>query len=276
MAGFITYAGSKDKIKEQIKAHILSSDAKNFVDLFCGACSVTEFVCNDFKICVANDVNINLINSMRLLCDCEFTGFDRNTFYNDLLENAPTTQEEYLELRKIYNEHVNRNIYSYKTNLMFIELALSCTNNMVRFNRKKEFNQTYGKRKVNTKSIEKMEKFVSNIIESGNVCFTFGSYRDLSIPEDFLIYIDPPYSNTGTKYFGWNDKDDIELADWICSQDNDILVSSISNYNGKKSTLVEILKERGFKEHEIECDYEKVARKKSKQTTEVILKNYGD
>ena len=60
----------------------------------------------------------------------------------------------------------------------FFCLVVSCTNNMIRWNKKFQFNQTFGKRTYNKNTEEKLIEYFNRIKEL-NVKFTNYTYTDL-------------------------------------------------------------------------------------------------
>jgi site-specific DNA-adenine methylase len=135
---------------------LFPKDKTKIIDLFVGGGSV--FINSDFKNVVINDVIKDLTD-----------------FYNEMLTKSfdeivwniheyifdKDDQESYLKLRESYNKEPN----CYK----FFVLCASCTNNMMRFNKKFKFNQTFGKRMVNDKIINKLELFYHKIREFDSV-----------------------------------------------------------------------------------------------------------
>jgi len=80
-------------------------------------------------------------------------------------------------------------------------------------------------------SIQKnKQKEIKNLF-SIDLLLTNKNYRDLEI-KNGLIYLDPPYLSSKHLYSGWNEKDEIELLEWIRNKDkegNDFVLSNVSN-----------------------------------------------
>src|SRR5574344_2177529 len=136
----MTYAGSKDKILDQILPYLNASKKDVMVDLFCGGGSVASAELK-FKHVIANDINKDLIEA------------DENMAL--IMSACPENKEQYVKYREKYNsEQEEADRWT-----EFLVLASCCTNNLIRYNRRGEFNQTYGERKMNPHSVERMTDF---------------------------------------------------------------------------------------------------------------------
>lgn len=257
------YTGSKFKLLEQIIPYFdFSKDT--FVDLFTGGGSIYTNIIDKYNYVIANDIIENLIGIHKELVDS-----------NDIIDKVKNTvvskddKEGFLELRDNYNE----NPEPYK----LWALMLCSTNNMMRFNRKFKYNQTFGKRTYNPSTEKKIIEFVNHIRKYKSK-LTFRSEHFIKIkPKDSMVYIDPPYSNTEAGYNAyWNKNDDLLLYDYIKKIDNNnsFMVSGVGEHGGKKSRLIDMLIGDGYNFKILKNDYQGVSRNKSKkQGDELIIFN---
>jgi site-specific DNA-adenine methylase len=126
---------------------------------------------------------------------------------------------EYAELRTTFNQNKD-NPY------MFFSCCCSCTNNLMRFNKKKEFNQTFGKRAINDSTLEKLKDYHDRIFGK-NVVFTnkpfyevwnlMKKYEHINL---FFFYLDPPYIQTDAGYnVYWSKEDEEKLYNMMDEMD---------------------------------------------------------
>lgn len=100
-----------------------------------------------------NDIVEPLIRFYEEIHIKDFETLKENVLKYKIDKNNP---EEYANLRTLYNQNKD-NPY------MFFGCCCSCTNNLMRFNKKKEFNQTFGKRSINDSTLEKLKDYSEKI-----------------------------------------------------------------------------------------------------------------
>ena len=144
------YTGSKFKLLEQLLPQF-DYTKPYFVDLFCGGGSVYTNVVDRFEKVIANDVIKDLIGIHQCLLDSD----DIITETKTLCPTLKTSQKDFIELRDSYNLN--------PTPSKLWALMLSCNSNLIRFNQKGKFNQTWGKRSWNSNTETKVLKFIQHV-----------------------------------------------------------------------------------------------------------------
>ena len=276
----MNYTGSKFKLLSQILPEF-DFTKKNFVDVFCGGGSVYANVVDKYEKIIINDIIAELI------------GIHKGIIENDLIindtkklcETLKESQEDFLKLRENYNNN--------PTPAGLWALILSCNSNLMRFNQKGKFNQTWGKRSFNISTEKKVKLFKEHIRNySDKIYFKSGSFSDIEIESDTFYYLDPPYAfiknddgEIGNKQIseaGYNSyyykEDDINLRNF-CHKINDIgstfVISGVLEHGGKTTWILDKLIKDGFSVKELNFDYERVNKtNQSKSTKEVIIKNF--
>lgn len=170
------YMGSKRRIKKYILPIILRDRSANqtFVDLFCGGCNLIDEVTNPR---IANDLNEYVIALWKAL-------------QNGWQPPAEVTEQTY-NCAKIYREL----LYA-KAEIGFIGFCCS-------FGAK--WFAGYGRRNVKryggnkTLCAENRTTLLKQILLLESVKFTSLSYKEVYIPENSIVYCDPPYKGT-TQY----------------------------------------------------------------------------
>lgn len=260
------YTGSKFKLLEQLLPE-MDYTKPYFCDLFCGGGSIYTNILEEYEKVLANDIIEDLIKIHKgiLLSD-------------DIIEEAKglnvgkDNKESFLRLRSDYNEN--------KTPAKLWALMLSSTNNMMRFNKKFLYNQTYGNRGWNPNTDKKVDEFKSHIRKyKSKLKYTSKHFGDVKINSDkVMIYCDPPYSNTEAGYNAyWEKNDDEKLYDYLKQADSNgssFMVSGSIKHDGKSCFLLDELIKEGYVFKEIDYNYNKVSRKGDKKTQEIIIKNY--
>jgi DNA adenine methylase Dam len=272
------FTGSKFKLLNQLLPEFDYSK-ENFVDVFCGGGSVYTNSADKFKNILVNDIITNLIEIHQNLIESD-----------DIINNTKlicpdkTDEKAFLRLREDYNNGTSAE--------KLWALMLSCTSNMMRFNQKFKFNQTFGKRSWNSSTENKVKIFTDHIRQyKSKIKFSSKPFYELEIKKDTMYYLDPPYgriknedgsigklqiSEAGYNCY-WKEDDDKKLYDFI-HKINEIgssfVVSGVLKHGGKTCWMLDKLISDGFSYKTLNFDYNKVSRSGEKETIEIILKNY--
>jgi DNA adenine methylase Dam len=260
-----SYTGSKFKMLEQLLPKFdYSKDI--FVDLFTGGGSVYTNILDKYKAIVANDIIGDLINIHKALMESD-------EIIDSTKKLCPTKddQDSFLKLREDYNSSPSPD--------KLWSLMLCSTNNMIRFNQKFKYNQTFGKRTWNKNTEEKTQKFIEHIRPfKKKVKYISKNFNEVAIVENGFYYIDPPYSNTEAGYNAfWKKDDEIKLYEYLHKLNDSNASFAISGalfHDKKESWVLSCLLKEGFKNEQINYDYNKVSRKGAKETVEILVKNY--
>lgn len=257
------YTGSKYPQLEQLYSYF-PKDCTTLVDLFCGGGSV--FVNSSFQNIIINDIITDLTDFYYQL---------RTKQWSCILQNVlkykinPNNQEEFVSLRQSYNKQKN----CYK----FFGLCSSCTNNMMRFNKKFQFNQTFGRRTINDNTIKKLFDYYNKIKSINSLRIFNKNFHDIEIQKDFFVYLDPPYLITQAGYnHYWSKQHQNKLYDYIIDLDNNGIKFGLSNmlyHKGIKNQNLDKLKK--FNLHIIQS-FQNKAKKKSKteESVQIFITNY--
>jgi len=274
------FTGSKFKLLNQLLPEF-DYTKNNFVDVFCGGGSVYTNIVDKYQSILVNDVISDLIGiHSGLLKDDEVIESTKN-----LCETLKESQEDFLKLRENYNNN--------PTPAGLWALILSCNSNLMRFNKKGKFNQTWGKRSFNISTEKKVKSFTDHIRKySDKIYFKSGGFSEIEIESDTFYYLDPPYGfiknddgEIGNKQIteaGYNSyyykEDDINLRNF-CHKINEIgstfVISGVLEHGGKTSWILDKLIKDGFSVKELNFNYEKISKTNNKKNTvEVIIKNF--
>lgn len=260
------YTGSKFKLLEQILPEF-DYTKPYFVDLFMGGGSVYTNVVEKYQKILANDIIKDLVGIHQELLN----GDDIIELTKSICPDK-TDADAFLSLRDDYNSNPSPE--------KLWALMLSCTSNMMRFNQKFKFNQTFGKRTWNSSTQNKVETFIKHIRPfKDKIRFTSNTFNDVNISSDkVMVYADPPYSNTEAGYNAyWKKDDDDKLYNFLLDVDrkgSSFMISGVLNHNGENCKLLSNLINDKFNCKTLNFDYNKVSRVGKKETEEVIIMNY--
>ena len=272
------YTGSKFKLLSQIIPE-LDKSKSTFVDVFTGGGSVYTNILDKYEKVIVNDIISDLVKIHKeLLNDDDIVGKTKS------LCPGKKNPEGYGVLRDNYNNNPTpEGLWS---------LMLSATNNMMRFNQKFKFNQTYGDRGFSDATQRKVSNFTEHIRKfKDNLVYLSTTFENIEVQSNMMVYLDPPYgriknedgtigkkqiSEAGYNSF-WLKDDDMKLYEFIKKIDSigaSFMVSGVLHHDGKTCWMLDKLISDGFTYKEIEYDYNKVSRKGNKETTEIIITNY--
>jgi len=273
------YTGSKFKLLEQLLP-VFDYTKPYFVDVFAGGGSVYTNVLDKYQKIIVNDIITDLIGIHNSL-------IQGDDIISETKELCPGKKNPlgFAKLRESYNDTPSpAKLWS---------LMLSSTNNMMRFNQKFKYNQTYGDRGWNPNTDKKVESFTNHIRQyKDNIRFVSKPFDQIEVSSDkIMFYCDPPYgriknddgsiakkqiSEAGYNAF-WKEDDDKRLYDYlklIDEKGSSFMVSGVLHHDGKTCWMLDKLIQDGYRYQELQFDYNKVSRKGDKSTTEVIITNY--
>lgn len=264
--GVMNYTGSKFKLLNQILPH-LDYSKPYFIDLFCGGGSVYTNILDKYEKVIANDIITDLIGIHKSLLES-----DDIVDETKALCPGKSNKEGFISLREDYNNN--------PSSAKLWALMLSSTNNMMRFNQKFKYNQTYGERGWNNNTDKKVEAFTNHVRKyKDKVRFSSKSFNDVEVNSNkVMVYADPPYSNTEAGYNAyWKKDDDVKLYEYLKQIDkigSSFMVSGVLKHDDKSCFLLDKLISDGYKVIKLNYDYNKVSRKGNKETEEIIIVNY--
>lgn len=265
----LNFTGSKYKLLQQIVPE-MDYTKDYFVDLFCGSAVVGFNVVDKYKKVLSNDIIVDLVGIHKEII------FNSEKFINKVksLCVSKEDQDGFNKLRAEYNSN--------KTPEGLYALMLCSTNNMMRFNKKFEYNQTFGCRNFNTSTQNKLDAFIDFIQPyKDKLYFSSKHFSEVKILKPSMVYIDPPYLETEAGYNNYFSNTDGQKLYEYCKEldknGHSFMMSGVmgEHKNGKRSKLIDNLISDGYKYKILDYDYEKVARNKnSKNSKEVIIMNY--
>lgn len=186
----IKWSGSKRLIAKEIVSYF-PKECDFYFEPFLGGASVLLEYSPKKAICL--DINESLID-----------------FWNLVKNNPKELSESYRlnwnELQKDYRHFfkVRDEYNSNKNGFGLLFLSRTCVNGLIRYNKNGDFNNSlhYSRKGADPDKIEKAIFEVSKQIQ--DYIFISGDYRQIlnKITSDSLIYLDPPYYNTKSMYYG--------------------------------------------------------------------------
>lgn len=269
----LNYTGGKYKLLPQI-IPLISTDKRIFVDLFGGGFNVG--VNTSYGYMVYNDINKQVCELLYHFYTEDVDHIDSQVValtekYNLDSKEKSEHADLYLQLRDEYNKD--------RDWLKFYVLITSSFSNMIRFNKKGEFNAPCGKRGYNPILQKRLREFIKRLQEK-DITFCNQDFRDVIIDENCFVYCDPPYYNSVAAYNengGWSDQDEqdlLDLLDDINSFGGQFALSN--NFKYDNPILKEWALKRNYPIYSISANYGNCNYHKKDRTPdrEVLITNY--
>ena len=222
---FIKWSGSKRKQAPYI-VHQFPKEIDTYYEPFLGGGSVLHELLNEIALgnikvnkIVCSDLNKDLMNIWNLLKDNREELLDyytenyeklrKQVDYKDAKElthdDIKLIQPVYYENREKYNNMSEDDPERAK---LLYWISRTCFNGLIRYNPSGKFNTPFhvgGRYGIKPEELEKVLDSWYSVIEpiKDKISFICGSYDDIikDAHEGDVIYMDPPYENTGSMYF---------------------------------------------------------------------------
>ena len=266
MQPVIKWSGSKRSQSEIIKSFLPDSFG-TYYEPFIGGGSMLYAINPEKAIC--GDICESLIELWKEIRDHPFIVAE------EYRKRWIKLQEEGSSIYYIIRDNFNKTKSPY--DLMF--LSRTCTNGLIRFNSKGEFNNSFhfSRKGINPDSLKRIIVDWSNHIQ--NVDFTATDYivTTSSAKTGDIIYLDPPYFHTKGMYYGNIDFD--KFLNYL-EDLNNRNIKYILSYDGKrdsKDCTVDIPNTL-YKRHEFifsgNSSFKRIFSKENEKVFESIYLNY--
>lgn len=266
----LNYSGSKDKLVPQIIKE-LPKRIDTFVDVMGGAFNVGVNIITTNKV-VYNEINSWVFNIIEWLLKG-----NKNTIIKSIEETISSfnldkgAKNEYLRLRKAYNELDSKTLYLYVLHMYGFQ-------NMIRFNNSRKFNTPIGVAGYSDDIKNRILAFKpkSDTVLS-NKCYTKIKWESFNL--NTVFYFDPPYFITSASYNdgkrglkGWNGDSEVELLSILTkinSLGHKFMLSNVLHHRNKTNhLLIEWIQEHNFKVVDVGTTGWRYAK------NEVLIKNF--
>jgi len=231
---FIKWSGSKRKQAPYIVSQF-PKQIETYYECFVGGASVFHEFLNQIalgniscKHIICSDINRDLINVWNMFIDKNKRQMLMNEYiklHNALKERSLLKEGEkctevhvrnceklYYEMRDKYNLMIDQNIFNDERTYIFYWLTRTCFNGLIRYNPKtNHFNASFhvgGRFGIGPNELQSVFDSWSSVIDSfiengGTIEFLCKPYNQVicEARTGDLIYMDPPYQNTGGMYF---------------------------------------------------------------------------
>ena len=224
---FIKWSGSKRKQAPYIVSQF-PKEIDTYYEPFLGGGSVMHELLNQMALgnihcnkLICTDLNLDLINTWN-----EFKFFRKELFdfycemhyklkeRSQLKEGEECTEKHirncetlYYEMREKYNNFIDDNKWTQERTQIFYWLTRTCFNGLIRYNPKtNHFNASFhvgGRFGIRPEELQSVFDAWGSVIDNADVEFIRGPYDNFisRAKEGDLVYMDPPYENTGGMYF---------------------------------------------------------------------------
>lgn len=203
----IKWSGSKRSQAKQIVGHF-PNVIDTYYEPFVGGGSILYELMTDSSRQINNficsDINKDLINLwLEIKDNKDHLISTYRAMWEELNkdDNPKRRNDYYLSIRKRFNEERNPTD--------FIFLNRTCTNGLIRYNGKGEFNTSFhfSRTGIVPETLNQILTIWSDLLKKHNVQFIHRSYAELHTQAGDLLYCDPPYFATKGMYYGKIDYD---------------------------------------------------------------------
>ncbi len=185
---FHKWVGGKSRIMPILLKH-LPPEGEVLIEPFAGGGSI--FMNTDYKKYIINDLNVDLINTYRLLCG------DTEKFIEDSKSLFSPESNRLIPYMK-FKAEFNKSKDEWRRAVLFTYLIRHSFNGLYRVNRKGEFNVPFGKFKTVYFPEQEMRAYADKAskvemeFHSHSYQDVMASYFDMETPA--TVYLDPPYT----------------------------------------------------------------------------------
>lgn len=229
---FIKWSGSKRKQAPYIVGKF-PKEIETYFEPFLGGASVMHELLNQIalgnikcKRIVCSDINRDLIDVWNMFLNNREELFNFYCKMHQALKDRAEWKEGedvtevhirkceklYYEMRDKYNSMIDNNWYSKERTMIFYWLTRTCFNGLIRYNPKtNHFNASFhvgGRFGIRTEELAAVFEAWGSVIDlfianGGTIKFINKPYNEVicNATVGDLIYMDPPYENTGGMYF---------------------------------------------------------------------------
>ena len=159
--------------------------------------------------------------------------------FKKLYSDASHDQNIFIQMREHYNEIKFLKPSSVETSASLWVLIYQSTNNLARFNKKGDYNQTWGRgRKIpdisscfNDETIQYFKDLSRNINLYKNADDLLGHILNIENKEKIIVYLDPPYILRTEVYDKtWDLEEEKKMFDYIYKLENQGIPWFMTNY----------------------------------------------
>jgi DNA adenine methylase len=191
MKPFIKWSGSKRSQAKEIVSYFPKS-ISTYYEPFLGSGAILGYL--KPQRAIASDINKPLIQLWKeLQKNPDRISRDYRRKWNSLQKNGHTY---FYKIRDEFNKK--------QSPLDFLFLTRTCVNGLIRYNNSGEFNNSlhHTRKGIHPDRLEKILLDWSKAVQEYN--FFNSDYKEItqSAKKKDFVYLDPPYFNTGTRYFG--------------------------------------------------------------------------
>ena len=284
------WVGNKYKYLDKINEIVGGKKYDRVIEPFMGTGNILLNINTPAKVYIGND-NIPLIPKLySYIMNSDLT-YKLGNLENIIgAYNKFSDKDNYYVFRDYWNSKYTNNIYDKDFVYETVLLLKMCSNSMVRFNKKGEFNQGFrGLAKDKTKffsssmkvSIITQLNLLSTTLNSKNYNFMVGDFKDVlkETKENDLIILDPPYILRTDMYdMNFTEEDDEFLSDFLTYTKSDFLYFNYLESDGViNKRLSDLFEKFSHKFLRIENISDKTmagqGRKGTKEVKEVIITN---
>jgi DNA adenine methylase len=196
----IKWTGSKRFQADQIVKYF-PKEINRYLEPFAGSCSILWEVMNsDIQVnsYVVSDLNIDLINLWNEVKEHPYKlSIDYKFFWEELNSLSDDARNSFwYKMRDEFNE--------FRESSLFLFINRTAYNGLVRYNANGDFNTSFhfSRNGIEPSKLSEIIFKWSEMLNLNKVIFNNEHYVNVIGGKSVFIYLDPPYSDSGSMYFG--------------------------------------------------------------------------
>lgn len=263
---FIKWSGSKRSQAKEIVS-FFPKDIETYYEPFLGSGAILGYLKPQKATC--SDINRPLIK-----------------LWQTIKEKPVIVSNDYRKKWNLFQKYGHTYFYKIRDEfnkkqspLDLLFLTRTCVNGLIRYNKKGEFNNSlhYTRKGINPDKLEKIINEWSEVINCHEFFNQSYEATTINIKGKDFVYLDPPYFNTGTRYFG--SIDFVKFIEYLENLNSKGIRYALSydGIRGEKSYTVPIPKhlyKRHIMLHSGNSTFKKVQDKKTEKVFESLYLNY--
>ena len=197
MVPFLRWVGGKQRLLGELEPYFNRCGSQTFIDLFCGAGSVSAHFCGNFSTVVMNDINPKLINCFVCVRD----------HLEEVVKLLDAFWDHYRHEDKEYVYERAKGLFNQVNDgpvsaACLIFLNKTGFNGLYRVNQRGEYNVAFGK--LDNPLIYDMNNLLEWSFFLKNVQLICSDFEEIKLSKGDFVYVDPPYVGSETKYGGFD------------------------------------------------------------------------
>ena len=159
-------------------------------------------------------------------------------WHGEEIKNLHLDQLNKTGYMKLLNDFNAFKFHGLKQSCAYMILTLYGRNSNVTLKKDGKLSGGIGPLDFSPKAKKKFDNHIK-CMDSRNLLWTTGTFKNINPKKDDFVYMDPPYLASGFKYGGWSEDDEQDLLDWIDNLPCDWALSNVFTSGNTKNNILQ-------------------------------------